>query len=51
VRQLLSCATTPARQGPPPPAQPLPAAEMQCPICGKSMRLVSTLRPRSRCPP
>jgi hypothetical protein len=51
VRQLLPCASTPAWPSPQPPAEMLPTAEMQCPSCGQPMRLVSTLRPRSRCPP
>jgi hypothetical protein len=50
VRQLLPCATIPAWPGPQSPAGSLPIAEAQCPTCGKPMRLVRTLQPRSRCP-
>ena len=32
-------------------AEPSPTTDLVCPICGKPMQLVSTLRPRSRCPP
>jgi len=29
----------------------MPSAEPQCPVCGKPMQLVRTLRPRIPCPP
>jgi hypothetical protein len=51
VRALLPSATAPGQPKPPSPVGSLPAAEMPCPVCGKPMRLVSILRPRSRCPP
>jgi hypothetical protein len=51
VRQLLSCTSTPTQPVPPLPAGELSTAGMQCPACGKPMRLVSILRPRNRCPP
>ena len=51
VRQLLSATTTPARQESSAPAAAEPSTELQCPVCGKPMQLVRTLRPRSRCPP
>ena len=51
VRQLLPGITAPTQPDSLLPSEPLPATEMQCPICGKPMQLVSTLRPRSRCPP
>jgi hypothetical protein len=51
VRQLLPTVTTPARGKHQRLERPLDTTLLLCPICGKPMQLVSTLRPRSRCPP
>jgi hypothetical protein len=51
VQQLLPGGAIPAPPDPQPTAASLAAADLQCPTCGKPMRLVSTLRPRNRCPP
>jgi hypothetical protein len=51
VRQLLPGAVSSAQRLQPSPARPSDAIDLQCPICGKPMRLVNILRPRSRCPP
>jgi hypothetical protein len=51
VQKLLPGATTTTRPSLQSPVGPVPTAEVQCPTCGKPMRLVSTLRPRGRCPP
>jgi hypothetical protein len=51
VRRLLACGPAPAREDSSSPGGPLPPAAFQCPACGKSMQLVSTLQPRGRCPP
>jgi hypothetical protein len=51
VQRLLTGTATRARADPHAPAEPLATTELQCPTCGKPMQLVSTLRPRGRCPP
>jgi hypothetical protein len=51
VQQFLPGAAAPTQPYPPLPTTELSSPEMQCPACGKPMQLVSTLRPRSRCPP
>jgi hypothetical protein len=51
VQKLLPGATNTVRKNQQPSAQRLGTTDLQCPICGKPMRLVNTLRPRGRCPP
>jgi hypothetical protein len=51
VRQLLPTARVPTRDGQQLSAPLADTKDMHCPICGQPMQLVSTLRPRSRCPP
>jgi len=51
VQQLLTGTVIRARADLHGSAEPLPTTDLLCPICGKPMQLVNTLRPRGRCPP
>ena len=51
IRQLLAVAPVTLRTDQQPAPQSSPMPDLRCPVCGKTMVLVKTLRPRSGCPP
>ena len=51
IRQLLAVAPVALRTDQQASGSTIPTPDLRCPVCGKTMLLVNTLRPRSRCPP
>jgi hypothetical protein len=51
AQQLLHASSTSGHKAQQSLAVPPNTADLTCPGCGKPMQLVSTIRPRSRCPP